>query len=293
MHIVPGTVGVVTGAASGIGNAIARAFASRRMRLVVADVDTERLDLEVQALRAGGATVAAASTDVSSPEAVEALAELAWSTYGGIDTLCNNAGVLDAALTWERELSQWRRVLGTNLGGVINGIRSFVPRMIEAGRPGHVVNIASIAAYLPRPGIAPYNASKAGVVAISETLAMDLASVGSQLGVSVVLPGGVESRLSRDIKKADENGSVAAGSGLRAASDVAESIITAVETNKFYVFTHPERYAGVDARLNAVLGALRGESTDLSALTAVQDDTQSSIGTHVQSAHTHLSGAGR
>ncbi|WP_432841575.1 SDR family NAD(P)-dependent oxidoreductase [Dactylosporangium sp. CA-092794] len=281
MRIVPGTVAVVTGAASGIGRALARELLARQARLVLADVDAQRLDHEVDALRAEGAAVVGAVTDVASPAAVRALAELAWRTYGGVEVLCNNAGVLDAALTWERTPEQWQRVIGVNLGGVVNGIHAFVPRMLADGRPAHVVSVASIAALLPRPGIAAYNASKSAVVAVSETLAMDLAAVRAAVGVSVVLPGGVATRLSRDIRTDLGDDEAPLSAGMRPPADVARQVLAGIEAGKFYIFTHPERYAGVDQRISAVLAALRGEPQEAVALAAQTDETQSSIGGHL------------
>jgi NAD(P)-dependent dehydrogenase (short-subunit alcohol dehydrogenase family) len=271
--------GVVTGAASGIGQAFAGALAERGVRLLLADVDTPSLDAYADALRCQGAEVLTMHVDVGVADEVERLADRAWHAFGSAQVVCSNAGVLDAALTWERPLSQWRRVIETNLWGAIHAVNAFVPRMLAAGEGAHLINVASIAAFLPRPAIAPYNVSKAGIVALSETLAMDLAALDAPIGVSVVIPGGVATRLSRSIRPV---GAQSPRTDLRTPAEVAARMVAAIEAEQFYVFTHPERFAGVERRLHAVLASLQDGWLHPDALTPGSDVTQDSISDHVR-----------
>jgi short-subunit dehydrogenase len=160
-------------------------------------------------------------------------------------------------------------------------VHSFVPRMIAGGRPAHVVNVASVAAYAPRPGIAAYNISKAGVVALTESLVLDLLGVGADVGVSVVLPGKTATRLGRHILPTTADGEPApavAEADARSADDVAQQMVAAVERNQLYVFTHRERHAGVAARLNKVVAAFAGaDLTPEELVLAEPDDVQRAI----------------
>jgi NAD(P)-dependent dehydrogenase (short-subunit alcohol dehydrogenase family) len=174
MEELHGRVAVVTGAASGIGLALCERFAAEGMRLVMADVDPARLEESVGELKeASGADVIAVPADAASWDSVEALALRAFAEFGAVHVLCNNAGVTRLAKTWELTLEEWRWVLGVNLDGVFHGIKAFVPRMIEKGEPGHVVNTASVSGLMPYQGVAAYAASKYGAVGLSETLALD------------------------------------------------------------------------------------------------------------------------
>src|SRR5262245_12333295 len=153
-------IAVVTGAASGIGLGIAQAFAAEGMRLMLADVDGDRLGREVEALRAQGVDAHGTVTDVSDADAVDRLAQATLDRFGTVHVVCNNAGVIRPGRTWELPLADWELVLRVNLLGVVHGVRQFVPIMLASGHEGHVVNVASMAAVVPVPGIGPYNASK-------------------------------------------------------------------------------------------------------------------------------------
>jgi NAD(P)-dependent dehydrogenase (short-subunit alcohol dehydrogenase family) len=164
-----GRVAVVTGGASGIGLALARTFASEGMRVVLGDVEVPALELAVKELEGAGATAIGVPTDVSDPEQVEALARAAEQAFGAIHIACNNAGVGAGGLSWEAPLETWKWVIDVDLWGVVHGVRTFVPRIIEQDA-GHIVNTASVAGLVAAPFMGPYNAAKHGVVAISETL---------------------------------------------------------------------------------------------------------------------------
>jgi NAD(P)-dependent dehydrogenase (short-subunit alcohol dehydrogenase family) len=190
-----GRVAVVTGAASGIGLALASRFAEEGMRVVLADIEEQALEDAVTSLRQREHDVLGVLTDVSKPQAVDDLAQKAFETYGGVNILCNNAGVGGAAVApWEVTLNDWQWTLGVNLWGVINGIRAFVPEMLERDDEGHVVNTASIAGLIG-PGVGTYSVSKHAVVGISEWLYRSLERRGAKVGASVLCPGYVRTNI--------------------------------------------------------------------------------------------------
>src|SRR5579885_2688083 len=153
-------VAVVTGAASGIGRALAERFAAAGMKVVLADVEQGALASAERALASGGARVLAVPTDVSKASDVEALAQRTLEAFGAVHVVCNNAGVSVGGLAWEVTLADWEWILGVNLWGVIHGIRTFVPILLRQGEEGHVVNTASMAGLVSGPGLAPYNVTK-------------------------------------------------------------------------------------------------------------------------------------
>jgi NAD(P)-dependent dehydrogenase (short-subunit alcohol dehydrogenase family) len=182
---------VVTGAGSGIGRALVHAFVTQGAHVLAADV--ERDDLAETAAHSDHVTTLV--VDVARYDDVLELADQTYSTFGQLDVLCNNAGVFAGGLIWERPSSDFEWTLGVNLWGILHGIRAFVPRMIEARRPAHVVNTVSMAGLCSTPFTAPYNVSKFAALAASECLAHDLAVVGAPIDVSVVVPSAVASRI--------------------------------------------------------------------------------------------------
>ncbi|HLM64031.1 MAG TPA: SDR family NAD(P)-dependent oxidoreductase [Acidimicrobiales bacterium] len=198
MESLEGKVAVVTGGASGIGLGLARRFLADGALVTIADVEDAALGEAAAALsdEHGGDRVLAVRTDVRDPEAVEALAEATFERFGTAHVVCNNAGVGVGGLTWTIPADRWRWIVEVNLLGVANGIRSFVPRLIEQGE-GHVVNTASSAGILTGPGMSPYFATKHAVVALSESLYFDLQYVdgGDGVGVSVLCPEWVRTRI--------------------------------------------------------------------------------------------------
>jgi len=189
-----GKVAVVTGAASGIGLAIAEKCVSEQMKVVLADIEEDALELAADKLAQRG-TVLAVPTDVSVAESVDELRRQA-EAFGPVHLVCNNAGVSSAGpgAAWEKPISAWQWVLDVNLWGVIHGIRAFLPAMVERDQ-GHIVNTASIAGLLPLPFAAPYTASKHAVVGISLGLYNELAMRGSHVQVSVLCPGWIRTRI--------------------------------------------------------------------------------------------------
>jgi NAD(P)-dependent dehydrogenase (short-subunit alcohol dehydrogenase family) len=189
-----GKVAVITGAASGMGFAIAEKCVSERMKVVLADVEEDALELAADRLAQKG-TVLAVPTDVSVAESVDELRRQA-EAFGPVHLLCNNAGVSSAGpgAAWEKPISAWQWVLEVNLWGVIHGIRAFLPAMVERDQ-GHIVNTASIAGLIPFPFAAPYAASKHAVVGISVSVFHELAMRGSNVHVSVLCPGWIRTRI--------------------------------------------------------------------------------------------------
>ena len=267
-------VAVVTGAASGIGRAMADRFAAEGMKVVLADIEEGALATAEREMTANGATVLAVRTDVSKAGDVEALADKSFETFGSVDILCNNAGVAPPfGVTWERTLKDWEWVLGVNLWGVIHGVHSFVPRMIEQDAEGHIVNTASEAGITSSPGFAVYYATKHVVVAISESLHHDLWMAQAKLKVSVLCPwwvktGIFESDRNRPAELRNQPATVDPNprdeimekmskqtltSAGQSPSQIAEKVLDAVKNETFYVITHPEIKGRVKKRMEDIL----------------------------------------
>ncbi len=187
-----GRVGVVTGGASGIGLALARAFVAEGMRVVIADIEEDALRVARDDLASGGGEVDTFRTDVSDPESVESLARAVYERHGACHVLCNNAGVgAPSAKVWTTTPNDWRWVFGVNVMGVVNGILAFVPRMIASGEPGHVVNTSSPDGPIsPLPTASVYAASKSAVSTLTECLAAQLIEEGTSLRASLFYPSG-------------------------------------------------------------------------------------------------------
>ncbi len=190
MRIESGQVAVVTGAASGIGRAIATELVGRGVSVALADVHEEGVRSLADELATNGVELLPAAVDVTDAEKMHTLAQRVLDHFGRIDLVFNNAGIapLEGAPLWETDLAQWRRVVDVNLFGVLHGIRAFVPHLVAAGR-GHVINTASIAGLAGTPFSTSYGASKHAVVATSEALRIELDIMGLPIGVTVVCPG--------------------------------------------------------------------------------------------------------
>jgi NAD(P)-dependent dehydrogenase (short-subunit alcohol dehydrogenase family) len=190
-----GKVAVVTGAGSGIGRGLARKAATEGMKVVLADVEPAALTEAEEEVALLGAETFAVPTDVSDAGAVEALAAAAYDRFGSVHLVCLNAGVFQAGVSWERTEADWAWVLGVNLWGPIHGVRAFVPRLIEQGGPAHIVVTSSMAGMMTVPYSGPYVVSKFGAASLAECLAHDLAAQGSEIGVSCLVPGAVDTKI--------------------------------------------------------------------------------------------------
>jgi NAD(P)-dependent dehydrogenase (short-subunit alcohol dehydrogenase family) len=259
-------VAVVTGAASGIGLALARRFAGESMSVVMADVEEGALRDAADAVGAvGPGDVEVVPCDVSDRSSVEALAARTLARFGGVHVVCNNAGVVTLGSTWEQSDDDWRWVLDVDLWGVVHGVRTFVPILLRQGVPGHIVNTASIAGLVPSPTIAPYNAAKAAVIAVSETLDMELRALGAPIGVSVLCPGVVPTRIAESGRnRPGADGGTEASLDLPTQHDlpptaltadqIADRVVDAIVHDRFWIVTHEgsselvaERAAGITA----------------------------------------------
>jgi NAD(P)-dependent dehydrogenase (short-subunit alcohol dehydrogenase family) len=266
MEQFEGRVAVVTGAASGIGKALAERFAAEGMKVVLTDVEPEPLDAAVEAIRSTGADVLGVRTDVSSAEQVQALADATLERFGAVHILCNNAGVETGAAFADIPQRAWEWVLDLNLWGVLHGCRIFLPLIREQGE-GHVVNTASLAAFATGlPTFAPYTTSKFAILAASECLALELLAGGEDIGVTVLCPGVVNTRMPdaepnrpADVPSSESDPmrqsilgqlrSLAAGTGMDPA-EVAGMVVNAIRERRFFVLTHPEEaFAAVERRL--------------------------------------------
>jgi NAD(P)-dependent dehydrogenase (short-subunit alcohol dehydrogenase family) len=269
MEPLDGKVAVVTGAASGLGLALARRCAARGMRLVLGDVDGPALEAAARQLPAAEHVTAA--IDVSRREDLEALADLAYGRFGAVHLLFNNAGVgLGAKPVAETTANDWRWVLGVNLWGVLHGIAAFLPRMQGQGEESRIVNTASAAGFLSEPGMAAYSVSKHGVVVVSETLHKELAAASSRVGVTVLCPAFFPSGITRSerVRPQELSDAPAASAGVPhlrerlehavrsgrlSADDVAARALEGVLARELYVFTHPKIRHAIEARLGEVL----------------------------------------
>lgn len=245
--ITAGNVAVITGGAGGIGLAVAVRLLERGMRVVLADLDEPKLrDVEAR-LTESGAEVVGVVCDTSSAASVTELAEATLERFGAAHLLFNNAGIAGVGDAWNGPMELWDRVIGINLYGVVHGIRAFLPIMSEQGI-GHIVNTASMAGLMALPGAAPYNATKHAVVAISESLYLELGSTNSPVGVSVLCPGFVKTDLMRhEPDEVDSPIGALIGelltSGVETgmpATDVADQVVAAVDAERFWILTHED-----------------------------------------------------
>ncbi len=277
MQDLDGKVAVVTGAGSGIGLALAERLVAEGMRVALADVNEVALDRAEERLTAAGAPSGSTLTqrsDVRLEREVDDFADRVFETWGQVDLLCNNAGVFVGGFLWERSSADLDFVLGVNLWGILHGIRAFVPRMLAQDSEGHIVNTCSVAGLLASPISGPYGISKFAALAATESLALDLALVGSKLGVTALCPGMVRTNLDAqsletrpaelastmtdDAAFANEALGQYLAEGIDAA-DVADQVVDAVRADRFMVVTHPHH---VDALRNRTAQLADGHLPD-------------------------------
>ena len=266
MEDLLGKVAVVTGAASGIGLALTRALLAQGAKVVMADIEVDALE-EASVGLGSDAEVLTMVCDVSDPVQVEALRDAAVARFGTVHVVVNNAGVSSAGPVWTQSLEDWQWVLGVNLYGVVNGIRTFAPLLIEQGE-GHIVNTASMAGLTSPPFMSTYNVSKHAVVTLSETLFADLALAGaSGVGVSVLCPGWVRTRIHEAARNRpgspdpDVDGPTAGFGDFVGAliadgldpDDVADQVIDAILTRRFYILTHPDWMPMITGRVDRIV----------------------------------------
>ncbi|WP_040836964.1 SDR family oxidoreductase [Nocardia brevicatena] len=275
MKLEAGQVAVITGAANGIGKALATALAGRALRVVLADVDAEPLERVAEEI---GDPTLAVPTDVADLDQVRRLAQRTLDEFGRVDLIVNNAGVSTGGPCWEVDPAEWRRLWSVNVEGVVNGIHTFVPYLIAAGR-GHIVNTSSLAGLTTGPFGAPYASSKHAVLSISEALHAELELLAPGVHVTAVCPGPVDTRMMRGlidgVASSRDQGDAAAAlpselleklaplaqhveemaKDLMSPEQAAEIIVAAIESDRVYVTTHPEMAQAARTRTETILAS--------------------------------------
>lgn len=275
MKNLSGKVAVITGAASGIGQAMAERFAQAGMRLTLVDIESGRLEATAETLLRSGAEVKTEVVDVSDADAMDGLGESVLSHYGAVHLVCNNAGVATSGPLWELTEADWAFTFGANLWGVIHGVRVFGKMLVEQDE-GHFVNTASMAGLVSVPGMGAYNVTKYGVVGLSETLYADLQVAGSNVGVSILCPAFVQTEIwnsernrPRHLQNEKDTSPEAAShasekegarESLRSIIEksmptgiVAERVHDAVLANQLFIITHEATKPALEARVQSIL----------------------------------------
>ncbi|MCY3646837.1 MAG: SDR family NAD(P)-dependent oxidoreductase [Chloroflexi bacterium] len=262
MNEFRGKTAVVTGGAGGIGRAMALTFADEGMNVVIADVDMETAAKTAAEIEAKGVRCITVQTDVADRASVGNLADRAFDEMGGVHILCNNAGVVSMGPAHTLSDSDWDWVIGVDLLGVIYGIQAFLKRMVDQDEECHIVGTASIAGLVAHQGIAPYNVAKFGVVALTETLRVDLAD--TKVSASVLCPGGVRTRIMESDRNRPQDmggpGDFEARAGAMPPEPidpmiVGRRVLDAIKANAPYIVTHKEQKAMVEGRFNPILEA--------------------------------------
>jgi len=264
-----GKVAFVTGGASGMGLAMVRAFAAAGMKVAVVDIERKALDAVADEFAGSNAEIITLQLDVSDREAMARAADATEAAFGRVHVVCNNAGVAVGGSIDTMAYTDWDWVMKVNVDGVVNGVQTFVNRILAHGEGGHFINTASMAGHIGVPGLAVYNTSKFAVVGLSEAMKIDLAPHG--IGVSVLCPGVVRTNIFHSGRNRPEDlagerdtaGAVLAADVPEAeraerinqllanALDpavVADMVVHAIQTGEFYIFTHPEIKQFTDAR---------------------------------------------
>jgi NAD(P)-dependent dehydrogenase (short-subunit alcohol dehydrogenase family) len=272
MDVFADKVAVVTGAASGIGRGIAERCAQEGMKVVLAGINQGNLDPVEEALRANGTEVLSVETDVSKLSDIEALAQRTMEVFGAIHLLVNNAGVAGGGPVWECNWGDWEWVMGVNLWGVIYAAKVFVPLMLTQDADSHIVNVSSIAGVLPYHPAAPYQVTKHAVVALSENLHYSLLARNAPVGVSVLCPGWVKTRImeSGRNRPPDMPEEPVAINPVRQAiieefrqkveggltpQKVADDVFRGIRDKELYIFTETEHEPMVRSRVEHILGS--------------------------------------
>ena len=270
MQDLEGKTAFITGGASGIGLSMAKSFLGAGMRVVIADVDEKALAAAAKTLKGANTELLTVQLDVTDRQQFAAVADKVEAEFGAVDVLCNNAGVYRGGTIDKVTYEDWDWVMGVNVGGVVNGVQTFVERMKARGTGGHIVNTSSMAGMTTSPGLGVYNASKFAVVGMSEAMQGDLAE--DNIGVSILCPGMVRTRILEsertrpdDFEPGDQTAETAAkehnelmqmamGTGIDP-DEVGEMVLQGVKANQLYLFPHPEMKEATAARFGHILDA--------------------------------------
>lgn len=271
MQDFAGKIAFVTGGASGIGLGLAGAFARRKMKVVIADIEESTLGPAAEGLKSAGADVTTMVVDVADRASVEDAAERTVSTLGGVHVVCNNAGVVVTDPVGETDPLDWKWIIDVNLRGVVHGMEAFGPRMIKQAEGGHIVNTASIAGLVSMPGYGPYCATKSAVVGMSEAYRKQLEPFN--IGVSVLCPGAVKTQIfdsrrnqqqqyggDRGGFRGDEEDRKQVEAGIPP-EVLAEYVIESIEQNEAYIITHGEFRPFLEQRYKMIMDALEAGRT--------------------------------
>ena len=265
MRDVAGKVAFVTGGASGIGLAMVRSFCAAGMKVAIADVEKRALDAAVASFAHSNAHVIGLHVDVTDRDAMAHAADETERAFGKVHVVCNNAGVGIAGPIEEVSYDDWDWVIGVNLHGVINGVQTFVPRIVAHGEGGHIVNTASLAGHVAVPGLSVYNTTKFAVVGLSETMRAELAA--RNIGVSVLCPGFVDTNIFTSERNRPDALRAQPGSdpepmnleayakfldGMLDPAILGDMTLHAIQQNEAYIFTHPDIAAGASGRLESI-----------------------------------------
>ena len=268
-----GKTAVITGAASGIGLELAKQFGAAGMNLVLADVERPALDRAETELSEAGYPVLAREIDVREHDQIIDLDRAARDRFGNIHVLCNNAGVgAGGPVADPDNLEAWRWTIDINLWGVIYGCKVFLPAMIEHGEQCHIVNTASMAGLGSAPMMGPYNISKYGVVALSETLSKEMQMMETAVGVSVLCPAFVATGIATSDRNMPDDVRATlperpASSGMQTQIEamvaggistevVGQHVLDAVRNDRFWILTHDEAKAGVTDRADDIVNGV-------------------------------------
>jgi len=260
-----GGIAVITGAGSGIGAGLARHAAAAGMRVVLADIATERIGKVADEIRKTGGSALPITTDVTNADDLNALAEKTWQAFGDVRLLINNAGMESVGNLWDIPTSTWEKVVNLNILGVVHGVRAFLPRMLAAGKPASIANLSSVGGLNIMAMQTPYIMSKHAVQAFTECLAIELKLMNAPISVSAVLPGPVSTRIFQDApKNADIEQSAPQRAIMEAMlrdrglapDEAAKLILEGIAQGKFWVSCHPEMMAKFAAQRAANLAVL-------------------------------------
>lgn len=259
-----GGIAVITGSGSGIGEGLARNAAALGMKVVLADVAADRIERVAREIKAAGGAAMPVPTDVTDPTALTRLAAIVHETWGDVRLLVNNAGIEVMGYSWEVPAEVWNKIPAVNIGGVVYGVRAFMPRMLEAGKPAFVANVSSVGGLGMMPTQTAYVATKHAVLSFTEGLSLEMQALNAPVHVSAILPGPVATRIFQDAPVAGETSFI---EGQRAFMDkmvvggltgleAGKVILDGIAAKRFWVSTHPEVMAALAKERGAYLSAL-------------------------------------